>query len=217
MPSQYLHSGEPLPLAPFLEAGADDSNVNELSVFHGKLLDYLRRLTAKLSADIFEPPPAAGTTAVESLMLTLSTAFTLSGTPDTIIWDEAQRVDTAYTYNATTGVITLVDAGFYVMFVDIYIPADTVHTVRVVGDGSNVLPYGTGYSNGGAAAAIMSESYMIPFAAAAGMTVEFQVLAASGNDVEEEGSRLLIMKLGAFTGSGGIDPCGDFDVWQLCP
>ncbi len=217
MPSQYLHSGEPLPLAPFLEAGSDSANVNELTVFHNKLLDYLRRLTAKLSNDQFEPPPAAGTMAVEALMLTLSSAFTLSGTPDTIIWDEAQRVDTPFTYEVTTGVITLVEAGFYVMFVDLYIPSDVVHTVQLVDGASTVLPYGTGYSDGGAAATIMSESYMIPFAAHVGMTVEFQVVSASGADVEEEGSRLLLLKLGAFTGSGGIDPCDGFDVWQLCP
>jgi len=217
---EFILSGEPLPLAPSL-TGDSEQDVIELLVFHNKLLDYLRRMTAKLSApDVFEPPDGGDTTtatAVESLMLTLSSPFPLSGTPDTIIWDEVQREDTPYSYNATTGVITLVDAGFYVMFVDLYIPGDISHTTHLIDGDSNILGYSKSYFFGGGAAAVFSESSMIPFAAHAGMTVELQVLAASGGDVEEDASRLLVMKLGAFIGSGGVDPCDGFDVWQLCP
>jgi len=220
MPSEYLHSGEPLPLAPSL-TGDSEHDVQELLAFHAKLLDYLRRLGAKLTAaDIFDPPGAdpVTTTAIEVLMLTLSTEYELAaGAQDTIEWDEVQRQDTPYGYAPSTGVITLIEAGFYIMFVDFYVPGVQVHTSRLIDGDSHVLPYGTTYYDGGAAATVLSESVMIPFAAHEGMTVEFQIVGGAAADVQSDSSRLIVMKLGDFIGSGGIDPCDGFDVWQLCP
>lgn len=213
MASQYLHSGEPLPLAPSL-TGDVDQDIVELLNFHTKLLDYLRRLTAKLSNDTFSPPQS---TAIESMVLTLSGDYNVTGDPETIIWNQVQRLDAPFSYNTVTGVITFNVDGFYILFTNIYAIGEIAYGTRWVDGSATRLPYGDGTVN-----VIGVESQLcqaVPVHIHATQTLAFQILGiVASNDLEAANSSLCIVKLGGFSGTGSDspDPC-DFDIWQLCP
>lgn len=210
MPSQYLHSGEPLPLEPNLKGEPELDRV-EQTRFNTKLLDYIRRLTAKLSNESFSPPPAA---AVESFATKLSTDFTVSGTPDTIIWDDIVRMDSPFDYDSATGLLTFTVDGFYIYLVDMMVE-DAVYTTRLW-DGTTALGYGGGEQNLTGVQSNLCQ--VIPVHIHATQVLQFQIVAASGNKVQAARSRMTVLKLGAFAGSGSDspDPC-DFDIWQFCP
>ena len=215
MASQYLHSGEPLPLAPSL-TGDVDQDIVELLNFHTKLLDYLRRLTAKLSNDTFSPPTS---NAVEALVLTLSGNFNISGDPETIDWDQVHRQDAPFGYDTSTGVITFLEDGFYLLLVDCHVEAIEIAWTTRLYDGTTALPYGGGFILMDAQSTSAQLSQSIPLHMHVDQTIEFQVLGVtSGRDIIALDSRLTVLKLGGFTGTGpnSPDPC-DFDIWQLCP
>lgn len=212
MPSQYLHSGEPLPDAPPLEGEYEDS-IAELNVFHAKVLDYLRRLTAKLSSDIFSPPQLVS---VETIALTLSGNFTPSD-PDTIDWDQIVRMDAPFSYSTDTpltGKITFLQAGFYLILLDIY-STDVTYTIQLKDGDGNTIPYGDLTSQ--MSVGTMSMSSAVPVHMHEGQTLEVQI-TSSVTAIVALYTRLTILKLGDFPSSGGsdIDPC-ELDIWQLCP
>ncbi len=215
MASQYLHSGEPLPTAPSLTDDAEH-NVTELLVFHAKLLDYLRRLTAKLSSSSFS---TGQVTAIETLSLKLSVDYDLpnaSPTFDTVIWDNVIRQDTPYGYDTSTGIITFLQSGFYLILAEINIEADTTFLTRLRDGDSNDLPYGHGDMNLPTTGVNAQHTQHVPVHMHKDQTLVLQ--CNSGNNVQFEFSRFSILKLGDFdsTSGGSIDPC-DFDIWQLCP
>lgn len=222
-PTEFIFSGEPLPLAPPL-GSSHEVDVVELTVFHNKLLDYLRRLTAKLSSVIYTPDvdvvdPVTAVTDIESIFLTLSADFDLATDPDIIEWDQVQRLDDPFTYSVSTGIITIVEEGFYLLIVSAYLPGIDPHRFEIKDGNGTRLPYANFYYDEGIAA-VKSETFMVPITvvtADAPMDIRIEVVGGGANEaVEAIGSRLIMMKLGSSIGSGGVDPC-DFDVWQLCP
>lgn len=212
MPSQYLHSGEPLPLAPSLEAGDDDSNVVELNVFHGKLLDYLRRLTAKLSAEEFQPPAASGNLSLIALTLDGDTSQLNTGAFRDVVWDKQIRVDSDFTHTSGQAAFTHVTAGFFILTFDWFM-GSAAQDARVIDGDDTVLPYSLHDING---ILITSQSMTVPYTAHAGQTIRVQIQPGTSSAVEEDKTRLVVVKVGDFTPTGGIDPC-DLDIWQLCP
>jgi hypothetical protein len=100
-----IFSGEPLPLAP----GVNDL---ELDAFHRKLLDYLRRLGAKLNQFV-------GQGAVEALVAYIDTQSTFVSYTS-ISWDHTLWIDSPFENNGTY-IRVLVD-GLYVFHVDVLVP-----------------------------------------------------------------------------------------------
>ena len=56
----------------------------------------------------------------------------------------------------------------------------------------------------------------VPYTAHAGQTIRVQIQPGTSSAVDEDKTRLVVVKVGDFTPTGGIDPC-DLDIWQLCP
>ena len=213
MPTQYLHSSEPLPLAPVL--AVDDP---ALAAFHDNLLNYLRRLTAKLSSEIFAPPVT--TAGIETIALTMSEAFTLGagGLWKDVEWNQQLRVDAAFTHDETTDPekISIVKDGFYLVLLDLNL--DDAFALRLIDDDDVVLDsYGL-WDDNGVVTAFNNRAIMIPVHFHATQVIRIQVNQPS-NTFDHTRTRLVIMKLGDFLGSGGpgaVDPC-DLNPWQLCP
>lgn len=220
MAGQYLHSGEPLPLAPILEAGADDSNVLELNVFHGKLLDYLRRLTAKLSNIEFEPPASSDAVIEVLSVVRITSDFTshASTTPETVVFNRILREDSPFSYNTTTGIITINTDGMYLFLVDLYSSSAQSYQTQF-NDGTTVYPYGdmdqidsANVAKGNVPSSVFMHLHET-------QTMRFQIVNAEGGETfPKETMRMTVLRLGDFTGTGStpVDPC-DFDIWQLCP
>ena len=219
MPSEYLHSGEPLPLAPTL-SGEYETDVTELVVFNNKLLDYLRRLGAKLSNPTFIPSTASD---LETLCLyrNTTTASLLAATGDQDIpWDGQIRVDAPYTHDAAgsdPGHILFNSDGFYLMMVDLRPSATNSFNTKLVdpGNSDQILSW----SLGDCASPIALRPYhqTIPFHAHAGQSLALQIDPYGGNNtlILDE-TRLVVIKLGAILG-GGEDPIDGcvLEPWQL--
>lgn len=111
-----LFSGEPLPVAP-REPNA------ERAAFDRKLLDYLRRLSARLDA-ANEPPPDGemGFGQVEALscFLTSNHAVSSGGTAGALVeWDENLWQDSAFSHSS--GNVLINKDGFYIFLIDLAI------------------------------------------------------------------------------------------------
>ncbi len=214
-------SGDPLPIAPTLGSGPSPDiaakNFVELEAFNRKLLEYLRRLGLHLSnPDVVTTPSGP---AVESLVLTLSADFNISGDPETVDWDQVHRQDAPFGYDTSTGVITFLEDGFYLILVDCHIQEIEIEWQTRLYDGTTALPYGGGFVHLSGQSFTQQLCQSIPLHMHKDQTIEFQVLGVSnGQDIIALNSRLTVLKLGDFSGSGpnSPDPC-DFDIWQLCP
>lgn len=129
MADSFLFSGEPLPLAPNITGLVEDDNDRgkasevELEVFHRKLLDYIRRLGAKLDNPVF--PPGGGSTSANLAMFSarMESNYSPSTTSyEGIPWDQETRKDTdtfAHDSGTDPHQITLLQEGFYVFLIDI--------------------------------------------------------------------------------------------------
>lgn len=205
--SQYLHSGEPIPIPP----EGDDADLN---AYLRKLTDYLRRLTAKLSSNIYAPPPAAGTGSLATLALTLDGDYNMTSGMETIAWDQVLRQDSAYTY--ASGVVTFVTAGLYLILAEINVQNNnTEYTTQFIDGDATVPTYAQGSLQIASTGVLVQNTQHIVVLMHAAQTIAFQA-NTGGDDIEEEYSRMTVIRLGDFTGSGDVsDPC-DLDIWQLC-
>lgn len=212
-------SGDPLPIAPAMGDGSDSSiaasNFIELEAFNRKLLEYLRRLGLHLSnPDLVTTP--SGTSGVESLVVVATSDIDISGTPDTIVWNRILREDAPFSYDTSTGVVTINEDGFYLFMVDFHCPDDNVFTTEFY-DGTTTYPYGRTRIQEATPNNVWPQtSCAVPMHLHATQTMEFRAINANGASFEAETTRMTVLKLGSFAGTGTTDPC-DFDIWQLCP
>lgn len=112
-----IFSGEPLPIAPRVDS-------NELSVFHRKLLDYLRRLSGILDREIMPDgggggPPSADTTPLIFSAFTDTTQDCGVSAETILVWNTTLRKDSIYDFTDDDGHIQLNRTGHYVVTVDI--------------------------------------------------------------------------------------------------
>lgn len=127
MADSFLFSGEPLPLAPIINRGGWANSAKgraselELDNFHRKLLDYIRRLGAKLSNPVFPPGGGGSTGAIPIFAAGIDGDQAVGASYAPIEWDRFFRKDTdTYTHDISTnpGEITLLREGMYVFWVD---------------------------------------------------------------------------------------------------
>jgi hypothetical protein len=207
--SDFLYSGEPLPIPP--------PDTPEVEAFTRKLLDYLRRLSAKLSSTIYS---ISNIGTIDSFAAGLAADQDIPTTNWTgIDWDDPLRADSAFTHSATTNPdeITLAQEGFYALFLNLQLvvpPSDV--ELRLVNQDAQVLDYSI-FTQATDTINAAGVAYMCPFFAAAGGKIEVQIkVATGGDDIESEQTRLLIMRLGGLEGSGGVPGVnpGDDPWWK---
>lgn len=134
-----IFSGEPLPVAPKVDNA-------ELDSFHRKVLDYLRRLSAKLDSqaleDDIDDPVGFGQVEAFSAFLENFQAVSSSGTYGAIVvWEQTLWQDTPYSVSG--GRITINKDGFYIFFIDLNIEfsgfVDAVAVLALIDDMNQVL------------------------------------------------------------------------------
>lgn len=216
--SEFFFSGEPLPLQPSLE-GMESPQREELDNFHRKLLDFIRRLGAKLSSARFNDP-SGSTGAVETLALYRDTNFSLPQDVWTDLeWDRQIRVDAPYSHDVAINpeFLHFNQDGFYIMFLDI-----------VVGSNQNVLLQLVDPDDSDAVLSWSQASVLNPFGpmpvnqtvafhAHAGQNLAVQVKPDGNTAAQADETRITIIRSGDLLGGGSnpIDPCEDLEVWQL--
>ena len=220
MPNEFLFSGEPLPLSPSL-TGDPEHDVEELLVFHAKLLDYLRRLAAKLSNQTF----TGSGTDVETLALYRDANQTgmANNVFDDLEWDRQIRVDAAYSHDTSTPagseLFHFNKDGFYLLHLDLKITTNhTIETQLVDSDNSDEV---LSWSKGSTTSTVVQRlPYLqtVAFHAHAGQNLAMQVrINGSGSAIVADETRLTILRLGELIGGGpdAIDPCAELEIWQL--
>lgn len=224
MADNFLFSGEPLPLAPRVGGWADSAkgraNELELENFHRKLLDYIRRLGAKLSNPTF-PPSGGGGGTMPVFAAGISSEYTLpQNTFQTIDWNAFYRMDTAsFSHSTTTNPdeITFLQDGLYLFLVDIGhnegSADDGVADFRIVETTLGVVDYGETNGSGlaGAHGVITSEhivSFQVPVNAAAGSTWTIEAKRdANAWRADPENTRITIIHFGV-VGTTTYPPAG---------
>ena len=211
--STFFFAGEPLPLAPSLK-GMDEAQRTELEAFHSKLLDYLRRLGAKLSSERFSPVASTG---IDTLALALDSNYQLDGSSwQDIKWDLQLRVDNSFSHSITVNPaqITIVQDGYYLILADINL--DDTWLFRIIDGDGDTLDYG-GHSQSGSLTASNNSTVMIATHFHAEQIIRMQ-LFQSTDSLDANNTRLVILRLGNLTSSNpdSPDPC-ELNPWQLCP
>lgn len=218
MADSFLFSGEPLPLAPKI---GDDV---ELDVFIRKLLDYIRRLGAKLSNPTFLPATAAQVRLFSGL---LSADEVISTAWEALLWERFLRKDTdVFQHSITTNPdeITFLQDGFYTFLIDA--GADGGSCVDCIGDVEirvrettlGVIDYSFALDDGNPE----THSCQVGVNAAAGsvFTVEMRSPAADYTTVlERTRLNILFSPVGADTVYPDPDPgcTGPFDCFYETP
>jgi hypothetical protein len=202
-----LFSGEPLPLAPRV----GDS---EVAAFHRKLLDYLRRLGAKLEQAL--GPGGGGTgvvTTVKHVACYIDDDQDLAGTYTAINWTNTLWIDgDAFEHSAQY--ISVVNDGMYLILCDVelgdsgYSSADALMLISAP-DGTEAFYPAFGYSTFGFGTNTMA--VCVPLIA--GRRFEIQIrctLAPAAGQIKKQGTRLTVLRLrdmlDANEGEGWNDP-----------
>lgn len=201
-----IFSGEQLPVAPLTQDA-------ELSNFHRKMLDYLRRLGAKL--DQFIALPGDGV-AIPTASCYLSGDQPLELALTAITWSDAVWVDTnAFTHSSEY--IQVVESGLYMIVVDVEVAdaglTDIVAEIQISAPGgSSTFAPAFGHARLGVTS--LSMTVILPLLAL--RRIAIFVSSPSGADatgIKAEGSRFHVLRLRSnITNSGGdgwIDD--DFD------
>lgn len=201
--SQPLLSGEPLPLTPPMFTGRTtfDAGVQaDLNSFHHKIVDYLRRLTAKLSSSIYNP--GLGSVPVISLILDADEAMAAAYTA--IDWDLVVRRDNA-TYSYATPKITVHQDGLYLLMVDIGVDgynANNLVDLQIVSN-NGTLSWGDAHVYIGGSFAVQ-----IPIPLANDDWIQVEIRDALTRNLLAESTRLTMVRIaaGSGVGSGGGGP-----------
>ena len=208
--STFFFSGEPLPLAPSLE-GMEDPQRQELEAFHRKLLDFLRRMGAKLSSERFSPVSSG----IDTLALALVANYTLGAGWQDIEWSLQLRVDSSFSHSVLVnpGKITIEKDGYYLILADINL--NDSWDFRII-SGTDTLDYGLhmeqGFDiNNNNAAVIIATHFH------AGQIIRTQLNQAL-DELKAASTRLVILRIGNLDSSNpdSPDPC-ELNPWQLCP
>lgn len=195
-----IFSGEPLPIAPAIEDA-------ELSAFHRKVLDYLRRLAGKI--DQFGD--GGGGDGADGNVLVFAaykdTTDTFSDTTQTPVpWDVVIRKDSIFNFSASSAIIQVTEAGFYVIEVDL-MPLKNVlfyayvSKVDAGGVATDDVDYGDGgFPITGAAVGDQGGSMMVPLMLDA--NDRFSIFAKSqtgtgDNTWVTRGCRILVSRISA--------------------
>lgn len=192
-----VFSGEPLPIAPRVPDA-------ELENFHRKLLDYLRRLGAKI--DHYLQPSTPGNE-VQCVMCYLDTDKVLGASYAPIVWTDSLRVDAAFSFSA--GQVSVTEDGFYLILVDIDVGDNGYFLVEakiVIGSPDFVPTFGYGVI--GPNTGSLAISLPLP----AGKTIDVHVRCVDSPDVrgiKSAKTRLTILRLHNEFGGGDGDPPGD--------
>lgn len=176
-----IFSGEPLPVAP----KAKDP---ETDAFYRKLLDYLRRLTAKLGRYIDQP----GASGVESAaMVKQNDQLLTGGTYDVLLWGTIFWQDDPFTLAEDS--ITINEDGRYLLHVDIAFGKALDVTLKITQNGNDISHTFTyGYNS---AATTLSLASSNPLALSAGDVIQVLVQGQLPDSVMAAGSRLTILRL----------------------
>ena len=214
MRGKVIYSGEPLPTAPRVKDP-------ELAAFFRKLLDYLRRLTAKLDQGTGGNTPASR---IQSFAARFSTDQNIADVYAAIIWEDEIHVDTCFDHVEDSSRVQVLCDGVYLVCVDLEISSDATFPVevdlRVIYEGNiGILTYGYGSIS---SAGTLSRS--IPLTLRAGAEIQVQAKQASTTQqaVLRRGSRITVVKLadgGAWVPPGCVDPCAEtFSIcwWNSC-
>ena len=195
--AKTIFSGEPLPIAPKVDSP-------ELAAFHAKVIDYLRRLGAKLSQYIEGQGGAEVETFASYKLVNQANSATLAD----ITWTRDLWKDSPYEHSESTdpeSVGILLD-GMYVVLVDLEYDASTTFPVEanlVIENLSaeGIVNFSLGAVN---AAGTLSRAIPLPLIEGVSIRVQSKDSAGTGN-VLARGSRLTVLRV-AETSSGGSSP-----------
>lgn len=197
-----IFSGEPLPLAPDINGlvRTGEGWSTELDVFHRKLLDYLRRLGAKLNRFV----GAGG--AVEAFAGTLSSDQATVVSYTAITWNNSIHLDPVFVNNGNN--IQVLVPGLYVLALDLQV-ADLGFTrgdiaIAIVDSSNNVIFYPE-FGFGRADLPTYSMTIAMPLLANTRIATQLRVDVANAAGLLKAGTRLTILRITQdATGGGGI-------------
>lgn len=193
-----LFSGEPLPIPPRLDNA-------EMEAFHRKLIDYLRRLAAKLGRVIDLPPndptdPSdGGVGVVESIAVWLEGDASLdTGVPATIDWDHLLwETSDALTWDSESPeFISIHKSGLYVAHLDVGI-GKTKYLFELIGGDDALIDHSKVYAYNGAVDKL-SFSASVPFKLDSAGSIRVQVTPDSSGLIYGYATRLTVIRLGDF-------------------
>lgn len=198
--SQYVQSGEPLPIPPGISHKDWEGSKVELEVYHRKLTDYLRRLTAKLSADLYEPSASSSGGGFRVFSATLDTASDFTPTSDAwndIPWETLIRKDTdVFTHSVSSNPdeITVLMDGFYLVHLDVLTDYDFLGdpmSLRLVEVTKGSLDYSLSYDYFVGGTLTLNVGVNL----AANEVLKLQVYPddSTASDLLKEGTRLTIL------------------------
>lgn len=201
-------SGEPLPVPPEVPD-------KETGAFYRKLIDYLRRLSAKLQAEI----NSGGNGSIEVYSAWIENNATLDATFGSIDWTKDLRVDAPYSHSESVNPekITINLDGFYVIFVDLDINTGETAPIETqikftYGISTFLAKFGSGLIND---FGTLSQMIPVPLKATTVIEVQAQDAAAGTTTLLSKGSRITIMRLRADSGGGPNGGSGWATGWQL--
>ena len=208
----FFFPGEPLPLAPSLE-GMEEAQRVELEAFHRKLLDYLRRLAAKLSSERFSPVSSG----IEILALALDDDYGLGGSGwRDIEWSLQLRIDSSFSHSVlvTPEKITIEKDGFYLILADIFL--NDTWRFRIIDSSGDTLDYGE-HAQEVLLSSDQNSAVVIATHLHAGQIIRTQ-LNQTNDLLIADSTRLVILRLGNLASGNpdSPDPC-ELNPWQLCP
>jgi hypothetical protein len=195
MAKQRIFSGEPLPVPPNLKNPEADS-------FNRKLIDYLRRLSAKIDRFTGGGDGADGNVLVFAAYKS-STQSISDSAFDPITWDEVIRRDSIFTFTPGSAIIEVSETGFYVVEMDIMMFKNVTLELKlstVDAGGTEIDDIDYGYSEYSPSLPNLTLSVMIPVELNAGDRISLfglSQLMAGANDVINSGTRLLISRISA--------------------
>jgi hypothetical protein len=218
-----LFSGEPLPVAPKVDSA-------EISAFHRKLLDYLRRLAGKLDAaqqDDGSDPTSFGQVQAFSAFLDDYHDLSSVGTYGTKVeWDQELWQDSPFSHS--NGVIRMNVDGFYLFNIDLSIDfvgyVDAILTLAIVDvTGTIIAIPDFAYAHATPFSHTMTIGLPLPSGTRVALFVKTNIDGAAG--LLPTGSRINILRVRNSLDGGDGDPPGvgwdpdpdndDYPLWVL--
>lgn len=194
MAKQRIFSGEPLPVPPNMKNP-------EVDAFNRKLIDYLRRLAAKIDRFTGTGGDGAdGNVLVFAAYKDTEDTFD-DTTPTPVPWDVVIRQDSIFTFTAPSAIIQVTEAGFYVVEVDLAPFKNLpffVHVGIVDAGGSETDDIDYSYSGFPISNTNQSGSMMVPLELAANDRISVFAVSTSATGTNSwvvNGCRILISRI----------------------
>lgn len=203
-----IFSGEPLPIAPKVDNP-------ELDSFHRKILDYLRRIGAKLGSSEFPTGGASGGAALDLLSLILDGDQSTSSSWANVTWGTEIRRDTQC-FQWSSDTVTVLKEGLYLILLNFKYIFDLTDefqakiTESTLGD----LGYSFASETGGSQC-----NLFVPVNLGPNDSFVVKVQDDGPRDLHEDGTRLFIARFPVIEGSTDYlrsdDPLNPF--WEFVP